>query len=172
MRLHLGCGDNPRPPGYVHLDRRAEAHPTVVADVERLPCASDCLDEVYFSHGLEHVPRPRVSATLREWARVLKHGGTLRLAMPDFEALATLYVRGRMPVLRILGLLYGRQDHPHNVHYCAYDYETLAVALQQNGFYGIDRWRPDWLFPEGYDDFSYAEIDRQCVSLNVTAKAK
>lgn len=171
MKLHLGCGER-RPEGYTHIDALTRWRPDQAADALYLPCHDDVADEIYFCHGLEHIPRLLVQQALAEWRRVMKLGGLLRLAVPDFEAIVTLYQQSRMPTLRILGLLYGRQDHEWNFHYSAYDYETLAWELQQAGYYDIEHWVPECVFPEGYDDYSYAKLDGICVSLNVVGKAK
>src|SRR2546425_11062307 len=52
---------------------------------------------VYACHVLEYFDRVEVVDVLREWHRVLAHGGVVRLAVPDFAALAEVYRRGRGP---------------------------------------------------------------------------
>jgi predicted SAM-dependent methyltransferase len=171
MKLHLGCGDK-RLDGYEHVDARAECNPDHVADVMALPFDENSAELVYFSHGLEHIRRPDVMDALGEWRRVLKPGGILRLAMPDFEALSGVYHDEKVHLVRIQGLLWGRQNYNGNTHYCGWDYETLAHTLSEAGYFNICHWFPHRVFPEGYDDFSMCKINGVSVSLNVEAIAK
>ena len=45
------------------------------------------VDLIYACHLLEHFGRWEMHEVLQEWYRVLKTGGLLRLAVPDFSAL-------------------------------------------------------------------------------------
>lgn len=58
-----------------------------------IPFPPEAFDGVYQSHLLEHVEREEAPALLAECFRVLKRGGTLRVVVPDLEALARRYVR-------------------------------------------------------------------------------
>lgn len=171
LKLHLGCNDK-RLPGFVHVDARAEVHPDKVADVLELPFDDQSVELIYFSHGLEHIGRHKVQEALAEWHRVLVQSGTLRLAMPDFAAVAGLYTDEHVHLIRLQGLLWGRQSYNGNTHYCGWDYETLAHLLSQAGFYNVKRWAPHRVLPAGYDDFSMCKINGVSVSLNVEALAK
>jgi predicted SAM-dependent methyltransferase len=53
--------------------------------VRRLPLPSDSVDVIYSSHMLEHLDRTEAMLFLRESKRVLRRGGTLRLAVPDLR---------------------------------------------------------------------------------------
>lgn len=90
--LNLGCGSrshadwvnadiNPSAPGILPLDLGND-----------LPFASDSFTVVYHSHVLEHLPRYRVPAFLKECYRVLTPGGVLRVVVPDLERIARLYL--------------------------------------------------------------------------------
>lgn len=170
MKLHLGCGTR-RLPGYTHIDAREEVGPDIAADVTSLSMICDnSVEVVYACHVLEHIAD--AYQALGEWKRVLKPGATLRLSVPDFGAISDLYVNHRVMLMRLWGLLYGGQTYLENTHHICYDYESLAYALMNTGFYDIHRWNPEWELPEGYDDFSLAKINDRSVSLNVEALAK
>ena len=171
VKIHLGCGTK-RLPGFKHVDMRAEVAPDYVADALDLACfGDDSADLLYFCHGLEHIRKPDVAAALAEFRRVLKPGGLLRLAVPDFEVLAQLYVNERVSLWR-LGCINGRQDYRGNTHYAVYDFDYLAWHLGEAGYYDIRRWQPEHVHPLDYDDFSFAKINGWCVSLNVEATCK
>ena len=75
MKLHIGCGDKYLA-GYKHLDTRQFPHVDYVGKAEDLSRFDDgSVDEIYACHILEHFKRAEVSSVLKEWHRVLKHGG-------------------------------------------------------------------------------------------------
>jgi predicted SAM-dependent methyltransferase len=169
IKLHLGCGKR-KLPGWVGVDSRNDVGADVVADVRYLDhWASGEVAAIYACHVLEHIPRPHVLPTLRDWHRVLKPGGVLLVSVPDFEQMACLYVNQGISLWRLIGPLCGRQDYPENTHYSVYDYEYLAWMLAEAGFHTIRPWRPDIVLPQDYDDFSKALLDGCRVSLNLEA---
>jgi predicted SAM-dependent methyltransferase len=90
--LNVGCGQRFHP-AWVNLDL-APADPSIrPCDVTQpLPFEGSTFDAVYHSHLLEHLPRAQALPFLRECRRVLKPGGILRLAIPNLEAIARLYL--------------------------------------------------------------------------------
>lgn len=75
--------------------------------------ASGSMDFVYSSHLLEHIPFAAVPKTLREWWRVLKHGGYLVLYVPDEDE----YPKCREPERGIEEFERGcNPDHKWNVN--------------------------------------------------------
>lgn len=76
----------------------ASTNPCVIGTdlLRRLPLGDATCDVVYSSHFLEHIPRAKVGNFLSECYRVLKPGGTLRLVLPDFEAMCKEYLRQRV----------------------------------------------------------------------------
>lgn len=174
IKLNLGCGER-YIPGFVHIDIRKLPHVDYVASVDKLDMFKDnSVDLIYACHLLDHFRRNQVEDVLREWHRVLKSGGILRLAVSDFEKLVEVYLKYRDLKL-ILGPLVGRQDYPENTHYTAFDYSTLAEVLKKVGFKNIYRY--DWrkTIHKDYDDLSQAYIphmDKEkgiLISLNVEA---
>jgi predicted SAM-dependent methyltransferase len=170
MRLHLGCGRR-HLEGWVNIDNRPDVGADVVAEVGALPYDDNSASIIYACHVLEHVPRPDVLPVLREWRRVLRPGGMLYVAVPDFKALASLYLEDNTPLWRIIGPVMGRQDYPGNTHRVVFDYDYLAWHLTEAGFHSVCElaggmgWEKDW------DDYSWAEIDEVPISLNVRATA-
>jgi len=54
---------------------------------DELPCDNGTVDNIYCSHVIEHLPNDVVLRFLSEAHRVLRDGGTLRIACPDAEFL-------------------------------------------------------------------------------------
>lgn len=90
--LNLGCGERFHP-GWVNLDLHP-SNPSVQRwDVRRpLPFPNGSFDVVYHSHVLEHLSKRDAPVFLRECHRVLKSNGVIRVAVPDLERIAQLYV--------------------------------------------------------------------------------
>ena len=181
MKLHLGCGKRFLP-GFVHVDLADYKHVDYKCDVRMLPMFRDTTASlIYASHVVEYFSRNEVVGVLREWHRILKKGGTLRLSVPDFAALVRVYVKHNS-LAPIRGPLYGEWEIPGTGkvihHQTVYDASSLKAVIEEAGFVGIRSW--DWrkVFAgvyEGFDDFSQAyvphmdKIDGILVSLNMEA---
>lgn len=90
--LNLGCGQRFHP-AWTNVDL-APAHTSIGrCDVTQpLPFEDGAFDAVYHSHLLEHLPHAQALPFLQECRRILKPGGVLRLAIPNLEAIARLYL--------------------------------------------------------------------------------
>src|SRR5688572_6478135 len=73
LRLNIGCSDKLQP-GETGVDRTlgSEAYPLDYPD--------NAADSIYASHVLEHFPHEKVGDVLTDWVRVLKPGGTIKIA--------------------------------------------------------------------------------------------
>jgi len=111
--LDAGCGDGARtlanlPPGSIGLDFAREglslAAETVPAarllqgDMTDLPLADNTVDGITAYFSVFHVPRARHPTVYREFARVLKPGGTLLMTLPEgrFETVRRGWMGGSM----------------------------------------------------------------------------
>jgi SAM-dependent methyltransferase len=160
VRLHIGCGKR-HIPGFIHVDTQEFPHVDHVLSVEKLDFAADgSVDLIYACHVLEHFGRTMYMDVLREWCRVLKIGGVLRLAVPDFRACAKIYYeRGLENGLSgLMGLICGGQRDEYDYHKMVFDEPFLSTALYAIGFSSVQRW--DWRATEHakVDDFSQAYI--------------
>ena len=89
-RLNIGCGQDIRPSseGWINADIRGVPGTDVVADARHLPCEDGTFEEVLAYDLLEHVSLFDVPVMLREWRRVLRPDGILRLRVPDVRKIA------------------------------------------------------------------------------------
>lgn len=171
-KIHLGCG-NVYIDGWVNVDIFSNAGADVHCDVTRLPFEKGSADIIYASHVLEHIHRHMVIATLQHWRSILKEGGILRLAVPDFAACCKYYSEtGKLESL--IGLLYGGQTYQKNYHTMTFDRRTLVDLLKRAEFSEVREW--DWKDTEHtkYDDYSQAflpHMDKNgtLMSLNLEA---
>lgn len=134
MKLNIGSGEQ-RLDGYENIDRKSgfEAFP--------LPYADGTVDEVRASHVLEHFSHMKTGSVLAEWVRVLKPGGLLQIAVPDFEYCARHYLAGQN--IPVQGYVMGGHVDADDHHGAIFDEESLADALRAAGLIGISRWRSD-----------------------------
>lgn len=181
LQLHLGCGKRFLP-GFVHVDADDFPHIDYRTQIDRLPMfADESADLIYCCHAFEYFDRIEAPAVLREWHRVLKKGGILRLAVPDFPALVSVYEKtGNLD--DILGPLYGRiaitTENGKSViyHRTAYDFQSLKDVCLEAGFRSVRRY--DWrdTIHANFDDYSQAykpHMDKEnglLISLNVEAE--
>lgn len=155
MRLHIGSG-KVYLPGWVNLDIVS----TVIADVHAnalaIPYPQESFEIIYASHVLEHFSRHLTLAALTHWRSLLKPGGILRLAVPNFAAIVEQYIQTGN-VEEVMGLLYGGQQTMANAHLVVFDHHSLGEALWQVGFHDIRLW--DWRKVEHlFDDYSQAYL--------------
>lgn len=91
--LNLGCGTRFHPAwtnvDIVPLDSSVIRHNLL----QPLPFAADSFDAVYHSHVLEHLSLEDAPRLLRECHRVLQPGGVIRIAVPNLESIARLYLQ-------------------------------------------------------------------------------
>jgi len=177
MKLHIGCGKKFLP-GFKHLDVIPFEHVDYECDTRELIMIRDEeVSEIYACHILEHVKRHEVKDVLKEWARVLKPGGLLRISVPNFSAIVAEY-NANGDLSRLQGLLYGGQTYDYNYHHVAFDLNFITSLLSDVGFISVSEY--DWrdFLPPGFDDYSRSylphmefETGRQ-MSLNVVAAKK
>lgn len=182
-KIHLGCWHR-YIPGFLHVDLCDFLHVDYKTSIDKLTFLdNESASLIYCSHSLEYFDRQQVSHVLKEWLRVLKPGGLLRLAVPDFESLLQVY-RKTGDLNKILGPIYGRMEittsnENHIIyHKTIYDEKSLSALLQDNGFKNIERW--NWRETEhsNIDDHSqayYPHMDKKdgiLISLNIQATKK
>jgi predicted SAM-dependent methyltransferase len=118
LKLHLGCGMR-YIPGFVHVDINDAPHIDHCLPLDDLSFfKSDSVDLIYASHVLEHFGRNEVQAVLNGWYRILKPGGILRLAVPDFSSVVKLYENEGLKdgLSGLIGLVCGGQRNQYDFH--------------------------------------------------------
>lgn len=154
-KLHLGAGPG-SPQGWLSTDVTPQSDAVVCLDAtERFPIADGTFDYVFSEHMIEHLSWPAGLAMLRECNRVLRPGGTIRVATPDLAVLLGLYRAKAGPA----GERYVRWITDHCLpgirtyraafvinnafrswgHQFLYDGELLELALAEAGFANIRR---------------------------------
>jgi len=170
--LHLGCGQINHPK-FINIDVIPSRHIHYVRRIDNLSIFKDCsVDLIYASHCLEHFPFSAVPIILKEWYRVIKPKGILRLSVPDFDLLLNIYNETGHNIKNIIQPLMGGQGSKYNFHYSVFNFKSLEAELYAIGFAEVRRWVPTaadiWM-----DDWASRQWEingkRFPVSLNVEA---
>lgn len=175
MKLNLGCGPR-KMSNFINVDIRGNVCADRIDNIKELSTfQNNEVDLIYACHVFEHFKKDERLDVLRRWYEVLKNGGTLRLAVPDFEVVAKCYLDKSVPFEKLWSSLNGSQRHDYDFHYHCYDFEHLKQDLEAVGFINIRRY--DWRETEhsDVDDYSQAywpHMDKNngiLLSLNVEA---
>jgi hypothetical protein len=132
LKLNLGSGDK-EIDGYINLDRKTGG------EIYPLPYADGTIEEIRASHVLEHFSHREIGSVMHEWARVLKPGGLMQIAVPDFEYCARHYLAGHDIPLQ--GYVMGGQVDGDDFHKAVFDEGALRDSLMAAGLIGITRWK-------------------------------
>jgi len=90
--LNIGCGAHFHP-AWTNIDRVSSSPEVLACDITKgLPFPIGCFDVVYHSHIIEHLSHQDALILIKECHRVLKVGGTIRVATPDLESMARAYL--------------------------------------------------------------------------------
>lgn len=135
MRLDLGASGR-SPEGFMP---RGNAHGTAIYPLSDIADAS--IDEIRASHCLEHFAHGQIDAVVAEWVRVLKPGGTLRIAVPDFAKVAENYLAGVAQPTE--AYVMGGQTAHDDYHKALFDEATLKAAMARAGLMLIQPWQSE-----------------------------
>lgn len=113
----------------VSFDIREDVKPDVVCDVRHLPVPDQTFDIVFSSHTLEHFGWTNIQKVLKEWSRVLKVGGELRIVVPNLRHVAQRILDDNI-VATDLWVLYGEQDYPKNFHASGFTPKILKALVE------------------------------------------
>lgn len=133
----------------VSFDIREEVHPDVVCDVRSLPVPDETFDIVFSSHTLEHFSWRTVDKVVREWARVLKVGGEMRIVVPNMRHVAQRFLDDTVAPTDFW-VAWGEQDYPKNMHATGF-----TPNLLRGLFHSIGR---EWPGPEDKGVFENIQI--------------
>ena len=179
-KIAVGCGTRFYGEDWYHLDITSHPNVDLIGYAHNIPLPDESVDLVYASHVLEYYDWDEAeNIVLPEWKRILKPGGKLRIAVPDFRSLATWYFHDYYPrtsfLEDIIGPLFGKMNGEEGViyHKSTYDYEVLCKILDSCGFKNISFWNWWEVEHSHIDDHSQAYIphmDKEngtLISLNI-----
>jgi len=135
MKYNLGCGDIPIE-GWENIDIKQgrNAYPLDIPD--------GSADVIRASHLLEHFDNVTVYDVIKNWISKLKVGGSLMIAVPDFEKIAKAYIE-KTGNYNVSGYLMGGQTDANDFHRSIFDKNSLTDLLKSAGLDDIQEWTSD-----------------------------
>ena len=140
INLHLGCGKR-NIPNFINIDKSSFKHIHFKKSVDNLKIfKNNSVDMIYASHVLEYFDIHELKKVLKEWKRVLKKDGLLRISVPNFQSLIKVYKKTNN-IENIIGPLFGRMKSGKNTIYHKYvhDYKSLNKILKSLNFKKIKK---------------------------------
>jgi len=111
------------------VDIREECQPDFRCDIRQLPFDNGSFDIIFSSHVLEHFDREEHIQLLKEWLRVLKPEGEVRIVVPSIEWAAKKLVEGIVDN-DVMNVLYGAQSNPYDFHKTGFTPLTLSALVR------------------------------------------
>jgi len=157
LKVNVGCGESGKP-GWTNIDGFHTVNVAARWDCRTsLPFENESADAIFTEHFFEHIDYDaEAPLLLKDFYRVLKKGGTVRIIVPDAEKFARGYVsEGWAELTATRPLEEGNIDayskykyktkmelvnhifRQHYQHKYAYDFDTLKMLLQEAGFNNI-----------------------------------
>lgn len=129
VRLDLGGGEISAREGFISIDRRngREVFPLAFPDA--------IAEEIVASHVLEHFSMRDTADVLKEWVRVLKPGGLLRIAVPN---LTWILEHPEHPHFE--GYLMGGQTDSNDFHHALFTEQKLRTLMAGAGLVDVFPW--------------------------------
>lgn len=138
MKLNLGAGDSIIP-GFTNIDRKLGLESLNGGEVYPLASIADnSIDEIRASHVLEHFPQCSTLTIVRDWARALKPGGLLKIAVPnlDYAVANKWHPQWEMWIT-------GAQTDNNDFHFALFYPEKLHALLDTAGLVNIREWQSE-----------------------------
>lgn len=135
-KLNLGAGDFPLD-GYENLDRKFghECYPLDYPD--------DSVEEIRASHLLEHFSHNDTLDVIKDWMRVLKPGGVLKISVPDFQKICAIVASGNW--INAEGYIMGGHTDSDDHHGSIFDASKLSELFRLAGFDRVRFWESEGL---------------------------
>ncbi len=94
VKLNIGCGTDYKE-GWINIDNNSDDNITRLDlnwDLRYpLPCEDGSVDFIFHEHFMEHLTVEEGIRSTKDFLRVLKPGGVLRIATPDLDEAVTSY---------------------------------------------------------------------------------
>lgn len=152
IKLNVGCGTDYKE-GWINIDNNSDDNIEELDlnwDLRNpLPYKDNSVDFIFNEHFIEHLTVEEGQAAIKDFMRILKPGGVLRIATPDLEVTIDKYLH--VPIEKDPGIKKFHLEHIKtraeriNIgfrawgHKWIYDWEELDRRLKEAGCVKIAR---------------------------------
>lgn len=138
IRLNLGAGRT-HIPGFTNVDIKDGKHVYPLPDY-----ADNSVSEIYASHVLEHFGTEDTIKVIKEWVRVLKPGGRIRIAVPDIDKAQKMLQEGRITFNIFEAYIVGGRTDENDRHGTVFNAQKLAALMHYAGLDYVVPWESKW----------------------------
>lgn len=135
LKINIGCG-NTVIDGYIGIDRKFGGEMVPLTFNDGTPVPDESCSDLRASHCLEHLNFAEAEQAMREWHRVLKPGGRLRIAVPDVRKV----IRSIDTEPHWCFHLMGGQTDANDFHKSAFDETRLRGYFAMCGYENVAPW--------------------------------
>ncbi len=146
LRLNIACGEY-KIEGAVNIDmiENDAVKPDLLLDIRKdpFPYKDGEVDEIWMTHGLEHIEFYYWPQMFNEFSRILRPQGKLMISYPEFSEVAKRFVdntNNNRAFWR--ATLYGRQLYDSDYHVVPMHSPELKDILETHNFYRVT-YRPE-----------------------------
>ncbi len=169
LKVHLGSGEI-NLQGWINIDANQNTHIHMIDKNFKLNNLKDeTISEFYLCHVLEHFSFTESIELIKKIQQKLKKNGVIRISVPDFQKLSSIYsLNSNLDQIKF-ALMGGQKDN-YDYHKSIYDHPGLTKILEDCKFGEISEWNyedfgvkiGDW--SEGYYKVQNKKIE---ISLNL-----
>lgn len=176
--VHLGSGGH-HLEGWVNTDRVFDPGMSVCADAASgLPFRDQSVDRIFSEDFFEHLDPADAVNVLRDCRRILRPNGSMRIGMPDLDAIVRRVYLDRNPDdLRWCREKFGDQTpcealnrhmRMSGEHRFLYDWEYLSQLLEREGFVA----KRQAFHVTDYPEYRFVDLRGYGLSLYVEARVR
>lgn len=134
MKLDVGCGTLRHGEDYTTVDLY-NPKADIKATMWDLPFPDNSVEAIWAEACLEHIARPKVQPTLKEWLRVLQPCGTVVISVPDLDWVCRYWLE--KPAYGAHAFIFGNQTDEGDFHRCGWNVDFLYQDLKEAGLYTV-----------------------------------
>lgn len=152
LKLNIGCGTDYKK-GWINIDNNSDNNIKKLDinwDLRKpLPIDDGTIDFIFNEHFIEHLSVNEARVALKEFKRILKEDGVMRIAMPDLKDVIANYLDPdwkNKPYIKRFNMQFiqtGAELININFrwwgHKWLYDWEELERRLFETGFKSVER---------------------------------
>jgi len=140
VQLSIGCGLHWKQPfdSWINIDGVENEHTDIVCTFYDIPLPDKCADFLELGDVIEHLEMWNRDKGLKEWFRLLKIGGKIRISTPNLHRVMVDYANNKLSLKEAIQCIYAWMTTPYEQHYYTYTVETLTKVLEEYGFRNID----------------------------------